>query len=190
VPESFANKKDAMKKILLTFLLLAVVLGLTAATSPRVSRATLTAMEKSLDGRISKLWQDNPFLLLGATRGVYLDGYGAVFTAEINLVANPISLMQANLTKEDIAKHRQRKLERIPILKKALMDALVSTAASLDTVPPEESITIVAFLPYYSWEDISGLPTQLTVQAQKKKVLEAQHAGAAALDAVVKVSEN
>ncbi len=71
-------------------------------------------MEKSLDNRISRLWQDNPFLLLGPTRGVYLEGYGAVFTAEVNLVANPISLMQATLTKEDIAKHRQKKLERIP----------------------------------------------------------------------------
>lgn len=184
-----------MKKILLSFLLLAVVLltvvmGSTAATTPRVSRATLTAMEKSLDGRISRLWQDNPFLLLGTTRGVYLDGYGAVFTAEINLVANPISLMQATLTKEDIAKHRQKKLERIPILKKALSDALVSTAASLDTVPLDESITIVAFLPHYSWEDISGVPAQIMVQGQKKKVLEAQHAGAAALEAAVHVSEN
>jgi hypothetical protein len=147
-------------------------------------------MEKSLDGRISKLWQDNPFLLLGTTRGVYLDGYGAVFTAEVNLVANPVSLMQVSLSKDDIARHRQKKLERIPLLMKALREALVSTAASLDTVPPEESITIVAFLPYYSWEDVSGMPTQVTVQGQKKKVLEAQHAGAAALEAAIHVSEN
>lgn len=179
-----------MKKFLLPFLLLAVVLGTSAATTPRVSRTSLTAMEKSLDTRISRLWQDNPFLLLGTTRGVYLDGYGAVFTAEVNLVANPVSLMQATLTKEDIAKHRQKKLERIPILKKALRDALVSTAASLDTVPPDESITIVAFLPHYSWEDINGVPAQIMVQGQKKKLLEAQHGGDAALDAVVRVSEN
>ena len=46
-------------------------------------------MEKSLDNRIARLWQDNPFVLLGPTRGVYLDGYGAVFTAEVNLVAGP-----------------------------------------------------------------------------------------------------
>lgn len=179
-----------MKKILLTFLLLAVVLGSTAATTPRVSRSTLAAMEKSLDDRISRLWQDNPFLLLGTTRGVYLDGYGAVFTAEVNLVANPVSLMQTSLNKEDIAKHRQKKLERVPILTKALRDAVVATAASLDTVPAEESITIVAFLPHYSWEDTSGVPAQIMVQGQKKKVLDAQHAGAAALDAALRVSEN
>ena len=46
-------------------------------------------MEKSLDERISKLWDDNPYLLLGTTRGVYLEGYGAVFTAEVNLVVEP-----------------------------------------------------------------------------------------------------
>jgi hypothetical protein len=178
-----------MKRIFLSFLLLAVVLGLTAATAPRVSRGTLAAMEKSLDERISKLWDDNPYLLLGPTRGVYLDGYGAVFTAEVNLMSNPVSLMHANLSKDEIARYRQKKLERVPLLKKALRDALASTAASLDTVPAEEQLTIVAFLDHYPWEDVSGLPAQITLQAQKKKLLEAQRSGPAGLDAAIRVTE-
>jgi hypothetical protein len=171
-------------------LLLAAVLGLAAATAPRVSRATLAAMEKSLDGRISRLWDDNAYLLIGPTRGVYLDGYGAVFTAEVNLVANPVSLMNANLSKDAIAKYRQKKLDRIPVLKKTLREALVSTASSLDTVPPEESITIVAFVDHFPWEDMSGLPSQVTVTGQKKKLLDAQAAGGASLDAAIRVTEN
>jgi hypothetical protein len=174
----------------LPFLLLAVVLGLSAANAPRVSRGTLAAMEKSLDERISRLWDDNPYLLLGPARGVYLDGYGAVFTSEVNLAANPVSLMHASLSKEEIARYRQKKLERLPILKKTLREALVSTAASLDTVPPEEQITIVAFVDHFPWEDMTGLPVQLTVQAQKKKLLEAQHSGGPGLDAVIRVTEN
>ena len=177
-----------MKKISLSFLLLVTVLGLVAAASPRVSRTSLRAMEKSLDERISALWTDVPYLLIGPTRGVYLDGFGAVFTAEVNLVANPTSLMHAKADKSDVVRARQLKLERIPLLKKALRDALVSTAASLDTVPNEEQIAIVAFIDHYPGEDVTGMPAQVMVQAQKGKLLEAQRAGTA--DSVIRVTEN
>jgi len=178
-----------MKTIRLPLLLLVVVLSLTAANTPRVGRATLVSVENNLNDRIKKLWDDNPFLLLGDTRGVYLENYGAVFTAEVNLVLNPTSLMHANVNKDEVVKFHQKKLARIPILKKALVDALVATAASLDTVPPEEQITIVAFLSSHSWEDMSGIPTQLTVQASRKKLLDAQRAGPAAVDAAIRVTE-
>src|SRR5579883_1849655 len=86
-----------------------------ANDAPRVSRATLAAMEKSLDNRFAHLWDDNPFVVLGPTRGVYLEGYGAVFTTEVNLVAGPIlGLLTPTVTKDDIARHRKKKLERIP----------------------------------------------------------------------------
>jgi hypothetical protein len=179
-----------MKKLLLPLpLLLVAVLSLTAATAPRVGRATLISTEKSLDERIRKLWDDNPYLLLGNTRGVYLDSYGAVFTAEIDLVVNPTSLMHANINADEKVKFHQKKLDRIQPLKKALRDALVATAVSLDTVPPEEQITIVAFLSSHSWEDMTGIPTQLTLQASRKKLLEAQRAGPAAVEAAIHITE-
>jgi hypothetical protein len=180
-----------MKKIFFSLsLLLVVVLSLTAATAPRVSRPLLVSMEKSLDEKIRTLWDDNPYLLLGSTRGVYLEGYGAVFTAEIDLVLNPTSLMHANANKDEIVKFHQKKVERVPLLKKALRDALVSCAQTLDTVPPEETITIVAFLPHHSWEDMTGIPTQITVQGPHKKLIDAQRTGGSALDALVRISEN
>jgi hypothetical protein len=183
-----------MKKISLPLFLAlflgAAIVGTTATTSPRVSRGTLAGVEKNLDERISKLWDDNPYLLLGASRGVYLEGYGAVFTAEVNLMSNPVSLMHASLSKDEIATYHRKKMERLPILKKALRDALASTAASLDTVPAEEQNTIVAFLDHYPWEDTTGIPSQLTLQAQRKKIVEAQHAGPAALDSTIRVIEN
>jgi len=183
-------KRVSMKKICLSALLLAAVLGLTAAAAPRVSRTTLRAMEKSLDLRISQLWNDTPYLLIGTTRGVYLDGYGAVFTAEVNLVSNPTSLMHAAVNKDDIARVRAKRMERLPMLKKALRDALVASAASLDTVPADEQVTIVAFLDYFPWEDPAAMPAQVMVQAQKGKLLEAQRSGGAALDSVIRVTEN
>jgi hypothetical protein len=177
-----------MKKICLTFLLLAAVFGLVAAATPRVTRTTLRSMEKSLDERISRLWSDVPYLLIGPTRGVYLDGYGAVFTAEVNLVMNPTSLMHAQVDKGDVTRAHILKLQRVPQLKKALSDALVATAASLDTVPNEERVTIIAFITNYPWEDVSGVPAQVMVQAVKGKLLEAQHAGNP--ESVIQVSEN
>lgn len=179
------------KQITITVLLLAAVSAMLAATAgPRVTRATLAAMEKSLDQRIQRLWDDTPYLLLGTTRGVYLDGYGAVFTAEINLVNNPVSLMNTRLTKEDIAKVRQKKSERIPVLTKALSEAMVSMAGSLDTVPAEEQIAIVAFIDHYPWEDINGMPVQVTLHAQKKKLVEVLHAGGQGIESAIHVTEN
>lgn len=181
----------AMKKVFVPVLLLTVVSALVAASAgPRVSRATLTAMEKSLDERIQRLWDDTPYLLIGTTRGVYLEGYGAVFTAEVNLVMNPVSLMNTRLTKEDIAKVRQKKLDRLPVLRKALKDSMVSMAASLDTVPGDEQIAIVAFIDHYPWEDIAGMPAQITLQAQRKKLVEVLHAGGAGIDNAIRITEN
>lgn len=175
------------------FLLLAFAFALgaaaTASDKPRVSRATLVAMEKSLDGRVTRQWDDNPFVLLGATRGVYLDGYGAVFTAEVNLVAAPLGLMHPTMTKPEIERYHQKKLERIPQLKGLMRDALAASAASLDTVPPDERIIIVAFLSRYPWEDPAGIPAQVTMQALKKELLAAQHSGLASLASVIHVTE-
>ena len=176
-----------MKKISVSFLLLAAV-AFAAANTSRVSRNTLRAMEQSLDERISKLWTDVPYLLIGPTRGVYLDGFGAVFTMEVKLVADRRSLMAPSVSKAEVAQSHQQTLERIPLLKKAMKDALVSTAASLDTVPAQEQVAIVAFLDHYAWEDQSGMPSQITVQAAKGKLLEAQRSGNA--DSVIQVTEN
>jgi hypothetical protein len=178
------------------FLLLAVfaasyVPASAANASPRVTRPMLVAMEKSLDSRVTRLSQENPFLLLGPTRGIYLDGYGAVFTAEINLVSSPAAMLmfRPQMTKEEIEQHRQKKLSRLPQLKEALRQALIDSAASLDTVPGEEQIVVVAMLSKYPWEDTTGLPQQIMMQASKKNLLD-QRNNPAALDSVIRTIEN
>ncbi len=183
-------------KLIQPFLLLAVVAATyvpasAANASPRVTRPMLVAMEKSLDSRVTRLSQDNPFVLLGPTRGIYLEGYGAVFTAEINLVSSPGALMmfRPQLTKEEIEQHRQRKLSRLPQLKEALRQALLDSAASLDTVPGEEQIVVVAMLSKYPWEDTAGLPQQIMMQASKKQLLD-QRGNPSVLDSVIRTIEN
>jgi len=169
----------------------AVAAPVATSDSPRVTRPMLVDMEKSLDSRVVRISQDNPFLLLGPTRGVYLDGYGVVFTAEINLVSAPAAMMmfRPQLTKEEIEQHRQRKLARIPQLKQALRQAMIDSAASLDTVPPQEQIVVVAMLSKYPWEDTTGIPMQIMMQASKKNLLD-QRNNPAALDTVIRTTEN
>ena len=178
------------------FLLLAVaaatyVPASAANATPRVTRPMLVAMEKSLDSRVTRLSQDNPFVLLGPTRGIYLEGYGAVFTAEVNLVSSPAALMmfRGQMTKEEIEQHRQKKISRLPQLKEALRQALIDSAASLDTVPGEEQIVVVAMLSKYPWEDTTGLPQQIMMQASKKNLLD-QRGNPSALDSVIRTIEN
>ena len=170
------------------FLLLGVAASAIASGAPRVPRTTLAAAEKSLDNRFAGLWSDNPFIMLGPTRGVYLEGYGAVFTAEVNLVAGPqITIIMQSPTKQSIADHRQKKIARIPELKKAMVKALADTAASpeMAAVPPDEQIVLVAFLSHFPWEDLTGVPSQIMMQGSKKKLLEAQSKGGAALEASI-----
>jgi hypothetical protein len=168
--------------------LLVVAASAIASDAPRVPRTTLAAAEKSLDNRFAGLWSDNPFIMLGPTRGVYLEGYGTVFTAEVNLVAGPqIGILTPSMTKQSIAEHRQKKIARIPELKKAMAKALADTAASpeMAAVPPDEQIVLVAFLSHFPWEDLSGVPSQIMMQGSKKKLLEAQPKGGAALEASI-----
>jgi hypothetical protein len=171
------------------FLLLVVAASAIASDAPRVPRTTLAAAEKNLDNRFAGLWSDNPFIMLGPTRGVYLEGYGAVFTAEVNLVAGPqISILTSSMTKASIAQHRLKKIERIPELKKAMEKALADTAASpaMASVPPDEQIVLVAFLSHFPWEDLTGVPSQIMMQGSKKKLMEAQREGGAALEASIR----
>jgi hypothetical protein len=170
------------------FLLLVIAASAMASDAPRVPRNTLAATERKLDNSFTRLWSDNPFVVLGPTRGVYLEGYGAVFTAEVNLVAGPVlGIMTPPMTKQDIAIHKQKKIARIPELKKALAKALAEVAASpeMATVPPEEQIVLVAFLSHFPWEDLDGLPAQIMMQGSKKQLMDAQHLGGAALESAI-----
>jgi len=158
-----------------------------AGEAPRVDRTQMEKVEKSLDATLLRFTPDNSHTLIGITRGVYLEGVGAVLTAEVIVVNAGVNIMHPLPTKEEIVQLRKKKLERVPILKKVLKDALVSAAATLDTIPPDEQVVIAVVIPRFQFEDAAGLPSQVTVQATKRKLLESK---GAALDALIRVTEN
>jgi hypothetical protein len=175
----------------LTTTLLAAALCVAAASvdKPRVPRSSLAAMEKSLDQKVLGLWPDNPFALLGTTRGVYLEGFGAVFTAEVNLATGPTIMGGLSVKPEQIVALREKKLARLPEVKKALQQVMMNAAASLDGVAPEEQIVLAIFLYRYHWEDATGLPLQLQMIGQKKKLVDALRANGAGVDSVIRIQE-
>jgi hypothetical protein len=67
--------------------------------------------------------------------------------------------------------------------------ALVDMAASLDPVPGDEQIVLAIMLTKYPWEDLSGVPSELVMQGQKKKLLEVRGAGPDKIDAAIRVIE-
>lgn len=157
-------------------LFLVVLLGIATAVAqkPGVSRNELMAMEKSFDDKLKHFNIDSPMEILGLTRGVYLEGYGAVFTAEVNVVQTPglSPFRPAEFSKEEIARVRQAKMQRMPAVRQMMRDFLVASSQSLDRVPPEEQVGVALFLLSKPWEDRTGMPQQILMQATRKALLD------------------
>jgi len=175
-----------MKYILPLFAFVAAVIC-PAADAPRVNRGSLRPVEMSLDNRISRLWQDNALTLVGQTRGVYLDGYGAVFSAEVNTVQFATNPMHPTPSKDELVLMKKKQIDRVPELTTELKKALVDSAASLDPLGPSDNVVISVILDHYSWEDKGSLPTQITLQAQKSKLLDVKRNNGAGMDLAIKV---
>ncbi len=148
-----------------------------------MSGNVLKIVEVSLDERFKSLWADNPFSIIRPTRGLYLDGYGAVFTVDVSPVLSTTSMMHPTVTKDEVVKAHKARIERIAQLKPAMRLAVADAAASLDPVPADDYITMVVYLTHHEWEDVSDTPGQLTLRGKKKALLDAKRAGRCGADA-------
>ena len=145
------------------------------ADKPKVNRAMIEAMEHSMDRKLSGLWPGDPVPVevLGLTQGAYIDGYGAIFMGEVNLVLAPgITPFHPTVTPDEIKRTRDKKLQRMPQLKTAMREMLVDSARSLDAVPADEQVALGVSLFYWKWEDREGLPAQIVMHASRKDLLQ------------------
>lgn len=172
-------------------LFLALAAGGTAQQKPVVTRVTIVGTEVNFDKRFEKLFPELPYLLLGNTRGVYLEGYGIVYSAELNLIVAGGTPFRPKLTKEEIQQCRQQKLTRIPAVVAGVRQAMLGAAQSLDTVPVDQNLVFAVSLFQYSWEEMEGVPRQLVLTTTRKSLLQAQGTGnsATALEQAVTVRE-
>ena len=131
------------------YLFLAVPLCAAAIATPRISGNLLKTVESSLDDRVKSLWSDNPFSIIRAARGLYLDGYGAVFTVDVSPVLSTTSMMHPTVTKDEIVNAHKARIARIAVLKQAMRIAVADAASSLDPVPDDDQVTLVVYLAHH-----------------------------------------
>lgn len=165
--------------------LLAALVLVAASVSPRVTRNNMVTLEKLTDTKVMQLDASTPADVLGRTRGVYLDGYGAVFTAEVDL--NPYAApnpFRPSYTKAEIDKLRLQKKDRVEVLKKRMVESLVVMARGLEGVPSNEQVVLAVNIPYYVWENSAGMPRQIMIQAPKSALLSSTQ-----MEAALKVQE-
>ncbi len=139
----------------------------------KIARGTFTGLERRFDGLLSRIGTlVEPIDPLGATRGVYLDGYGAVFTAELGLLLTPdVNPFRPTITPEMIEQVHRKKLDRMPVLLVSMREMMTSAARTLIQVPENQQIVLVVRLDYLSWENTAKLPTHIMMRADRKSAL-------------------
>lgn len=173
-------------RLLCVFALAAAAFGQEPVEKPRPDRAAIAALEKSLNGRIRKVSATDPMDVMNAAQGVYLQGFGAVFTAELDLITTPgLSPFRPQMSPQEIQRVRARKADRLPVLKTIMREAMMEAAAALTGMPPEENVVIAVTLFHYHWEDWTGMPAQIVMQSPRKKLL-----ARASADSAIQVQEN
>jgi len=158
----------------------------------RAVRATLKSVERTIDDRVQKMTARAPFVLLGTTRGAYLPGYGAVFSVEVNLVpVAGISPFRPAYTPQEIQNINRQKREKLGALREGLRPLLVEQAGSLGQILAGEKVALIVTLFNHHWEDTTGLPSQIVLQASRQALLDlaARRAAAQDLDRAIEIRE-
>ena len=141
---------------------------------PHLSFDLILRLEKDFDDKMGNLGGKQPLDVVGPTRGVYLPGYGMVLTAEVDLIPTPGSLFNRTPAAEDRAQIHARKLQQLPVLEQLMRNMMMSSAQKLDIMPENERVVLAVRLWYRQWEDVSGLPQQVVMSADRKSAIAGQ----------------
>jgi hypothetical protein len=156
----------------LTLGLVSILAGIAATVPTRITWASLRVLERTADSSFEALVKDDPLSILGNTRGVYLQGYGVVFSTEVELspssAPNPF---RPAFNKEEIARLKEKKKIRMSFLKESMRNVLLHFAKSLNAVPQDENVALAVTIPYFRWEDIGGMPRQILMVAPRKALI-------------------
>jgi hypothetical protein len=140
----------------------------------RIAPQTFRDLERRFDTRLATLSPDpnEPTDLLGTTRGIYVDGCGVFFTAEVSLVRTPeLSPFLREIPKEVAERVHQRRVERLPRLEAAMDEMLHAMARTFLTVPPDQKLVLAVRLQYGTWESTAGMPAQIMLSGTRAGVL-------------------
>jgi hypothetical protein len=143
---------------------------LSQGKSARIPLSAFVTLERIFDGKLAGLADANgPIDLLGATRGIYLDGYGAVFTTEMGLIVTPtVNPFNNTISEAQKTRVHSAKISRLPLLRKMIVDNLRDMAVALTQVPKDQQIVLAVRLDYLGWENTTGLPGLITAHADRQ----------------------
>jgi multidrug efflux pump subunit AcrA (membrane-fusion protein) len=180
VSRSYKNRAATVRERLLGMsrlvrlgaLALAIVAALPAAEATAAStelRLQIADVERAIDSRFGQIRTDSqPMMLLGATRGAYLDGYGAVFTVEVNLypaaALNPFRQSYSDAEKQQLNIRKRQRLETLEAEARAI---LVEETKRLTALSPGDKVALAVSLFHFNWEDLTGLPRQMVASAAR-----------------------
>ncbi len=135
-----------------------------------VPRKTLGEVERMLDTRLMAIGIPNdPIDTLGLTRGIYITGFGAVFSSELSVIITPGTNPFGPQPGPALAKvAHERKVARMPALRAAMLEMMKIAGRTLNQMPETQQIVLSIRLPYLVWEDISGLPGEIVMRADRK----------------------
>jgi hypothetical protein len=134
-----------------------------------ITRQTFKTLEDGFNLKLTTFNPGDAVYMLGLTRGVYLQGYGVVFSTELDLVQSPtINPFHQQILPEEVAATHARKVKQLPLLRKAVLEQMMTCAKNLDAVPASEQIVMVVRLDYQAWEKMAGLPSQILLRADRK----------------------
>jgi hypothetical protein len=129
----------------------------------------IRSLEREFDKKLASAGP-TPFYAIGATRGVYIPGYGMVFTAELDLMQTRAAggLLHSEISPAEVVGTHEKKLAQLPLLQQLMRDLVTSTAQKVDMIPASEHIVFAVRLWYQGWEDRTRLPEQILMTADRK----------------------
>ena len=142
----------------------------------KIPLSSFVQLERTFDGKLASLGAGGePIDMLGATRGIYLDGYGVVFTTEMGLVVTPtINPFRSSISDTAKAQVHSAKVSRLPALRKAVQEMVSNVATNLGQVPENQQVVVAVRLAYASWETTTGLPGLIVAKANRRSAMAGQ----------------
>src|SRR5690242_18102299 len=137
--------------------------------------SAFVALERTFDGKLASIPASDhkePIDLLGATRGLYLNGYGVVFTTEMGLILTPtVNPFNRTITEDQKARVHSAKISRLAVLKQMMAESLRDMAGTLAQVPDTEQVVLAVRLDYLNWENTAGLPGLVVARADRRSAM-------------------
>jgi hypothetical protein len=143
-------------------------------------------MEKVVNDQIQRAFPDDPWVLLGFTRGFYVNGVGVVFSADINLASGPtVNPATPNPRKELLVAQHEKKQKRLPVLRETMYTIVRYLSTAATSLPEDEQVVFCVSLMRSPWEIGNDIPAQIVMHVQRGKMVAAK----APLDSVIKAEE-